>query len=390
LRFQWFAAAALVCRLVGHAGEIQIDGDGIFVIDGRRAFPIGFTKAPPPGGRTPDGGDGYAELKSNGDVFHRCGPLPDAELALTLNRSAEAGIHCAVFASERPATELRKLVAKIKDHPGVGYWKAHDEPEWGKVPPSDVQLFYDTVKSLDAKHPVWVTQAPRGTAESLRLYVPAYDVGAIDIYPIGYPPGMHSHFPNKELSVVGDYTRWIRDISAPKPVWMVLQICWSGVTKPGKTLRFPTLPEERYMVYQAIINGARGLVFFGGNVMEGMNDRDRKLGWNWTFYERVLKPVLDEIKPGSPLYPALIAPGSKLPVRAEGVETVVREAGEYIYVLAARREGETVQARFSGLPEGATFDRVLYEEPRKVEALPQGFTDWFAPHEVHVYRFRKP
>jgi hypothetical protein len=42
-----------------------------------------------------------------------------------------------------------------------------------------------------------------------------------------------------------------------KPLWMVLQMCWSGVLPSrGKTLRFPTFPEERYMTYEAIINGA--------------------------------------------------------------------------------------------------------------------------------------
>jgi NAD(P)-dependent dehydrogenase (short-subunit alcohol dehydrogenase family) len=40
---------------------------------------------------------------------------------------------------------------------------------------------------------------------------------------------------------------------------MVLQISWSGVLNPGKTLRMPTFPEERFMTYQAIINGARGI-----------------------------------------------------------------------------------------------------------------------------------
>ena len=71
-----------------------------------------------------------------------------------------------------------------------------------------------------------------------------------------------------------------------------MQIAWSGVTKPGKTLRFPTFPEERYMAYQAIVRGARGLVFFGGDIAAAMNDRDKALGWNWTFYRKVLQPVL--------------------------------------------------------------------------------------------------
>jgi len=45
---------------------------------------------------------------------------------------------------------------------------------------------------------------------------------------------------------------------------MVLQNSWSGVLQAGRTLRFPTFPRAFYD-YEAIINGARGLIYFGGD-----------------------------------------------------------------------------------------------------------------------------
>jgi hypothetical protein len=30
----------------------------------------------------------------------------------------------------------------------------------------------------------------------------------------------------------------------------------------------------------------------------------------------------------------------------------------------------------------------MFESPRRVQAKDGSFTDWFAPFEVHVYRFR--
>jgi len=173
---------------------------------------------------------------------------------------------------------------------------------------------------------------------------------------------------------------------------MVLQICWSGVTKPGKTLRFPTFSEERYMTYQAIINGARGLVYFGCNVKSCWNDQDTAYGWNWSFYNRALRPVLDELRPEGPLFPALVAPDSRLPVQADvkDLEFVVRESGDFIYVLAARRESGTSEIKFTGLPPGITAGTLLYEDPRAVTVTHGSFTDWFGPHEVHLYRFRRP
>jgi hypothetical protein len=211
---------------------------------------------------------------------------------------------------------------------------------------------------------------------------------------VSYPPGTHSGTSNHSLSVVGDYTLEMRKaVDYKEPVMMTLQICWSGVAKPGKTLRFPTFPDERYMSYQAIIDGARALLYFGGTLPQCLNERDAALGWNWTFYDRVLHPVLDELNPESPLHPALIAPDSKLAVKNNGgpaLESLVREAGNYIYLLAARREGETVQVSFSGLPGGVTDGEVLFEAPRHVQVANSSFTDWFGPDEVHVYRFRKP
>src|SRR5262249_2997206 len=130
-------------------------------------------------------------------------------------------------------TELRRVVQKYRSHPATAFWKGADEPEWGKIPVEKLQRFYEIVHELDPNHPVWITQAPRGTLESIKPYNAVYDVGAIDIYPVSYPPGVHSDLPNKNLSVTGDYARRIAEVTAAghKPFWMVLQICFSGVTK---------------------------------------------------------------------------------------------------------------------------------------------------------------
>ncbi len=373
---------------------VTIDPSGVIRINGRPVFPIGFTKAPPAGGKTPSGKSAYAELAANGTVFHRAGL---ENLDVVLDESARNGLFVAVTMPglQSPAegeveklSALRRNVLKYRDHPALFVWKAEDEPEWGKVPVERTRRFYDIVHALDRRHPVWMTQAPRGTIDSLKAYDPAYDIAAIDIYPVGYPPGAHSHLPNKHVSVVGDYAKWLREITrGRKPFWMVLQICWSGVARPGKTLRFPTFAEERYMTYQSIANGARGLLYFGGDVPGCLNERDAALGWNWTFYERVLKPVLDELRA---IQPALLAPDVALPIRAEGsggIEFCARQAGGSLYLIACKREGDTVQVKFTGLPPGAGEGRVLFEEPRKVTASSGAFTDWFGPNEVHVYRF---
>jgi len=97
-----------------------------------------------------------------------------------------------------------------------------------------------------------------------------------------------------------------------------------------------------------------------------------------------------EFSPGSPLYPALVAPDSSLSLRVDGaddIEVLVRAAGRHLFVLAAKREGSTVEVRISGVPSTVRQGDVLFEAPRSVRVSDGSFTDWFGPNEVHVYRF---
>ena len=412
-----WTVAAIVLVLAGTCASINAAGgthvilneDGVLLIDGRKVLPIGFTGGPPLDGKTPEGKPAFAEIRDAGGTFFRTGPLSDqtwneatiAREQVLMDAAARYGLYCWPHLKELSSLQegdhakealLRTVLNRFRNHPGLLLWKNVDEPFWGKVPAESMIRAYRIIREVDPYHPVGLTQAPRGTVADLRPYSAAADILLLDIYPIGYPPGMHSLGPNKEISMVGDYTRFIREAAGGRPVWMVLQIAWSGVTNPGKTLRFPTFPQERFMTYQALINGARGLVYFGGNVKAGLNPEDARLGWNWTFWRRVLRPVLEEIGPASPLAPALVAPDSRLPVRVQGaddVEFCVREVGDDLYLLACKREGRTVQVKFTGLPPGAAVGEVLYESPRRVRAQGGAFSDWFAPFDVHVYRFRR-
>jgi hypothetical protein len=409
----WVARFALLwaclAPAVGEAAHVTLNEDGVLLIDGRKVLPIGFTGGPPPDGRTPEGKAAFTEIRDAGGMFFRTGqqgPTPwndetTSHEQIMMDAAARYGLYCwprlgmlsSLQEGERDKeARLRSVLERFRDHPGLLLWKNVDEPWWGKVPAEDMVRAYRIIKQVDPCHPVGLTQAPRGTVADLRPYAAAADILLLDIYPIGYPPGMHSLGPNKEISMVGEYTRFIRQVAAGKPIWMVLQIAWSGVVKPGKTLRFPTFAQERFMTYQALINGARGLVYFGGNLPASLSPGDARLGWNWTFWRRVLRPVLEEIGPKSPLAPALVAPESRLAVKVTGaddVEFCVREVDDDLYLLACKREGRTVQVQFTGLPPWTAEGEVLYESPRRVQTQASAFADWFAPFDVHVYRFRR-
>jgi hypothetical protein len=389
------------------ANRVSLNPYGVLVINDRKVFPIGFTLGPPPDAKTPDGKNGLEELAQAGATFIRTGAnghdWNEATFASERkweDAAARAGLYCWPFLRELAAIDhnpkrealLRRVVTEFKDSPGLGVWKGTDEPEWGKAKVAALVRARDIIHELDPNHPLAIIQAPRGTIETLRPYNAAADIIGLDIYPISYPPGQNSRLPNKEISMVGDYTREMLEVGSNQmPVWMILQIAWSGVVKPGKTLRFPTFAEERFMTYDAIINGARGLVYFGGNLEKAMSPEDARLGWNWTFWNHVLRRVIEEIGSHSPLAEALVAPASKLPIQVSApadIEFCVREVGADIYILACRRQGSTTEVTFSNLPQSATTGEVLYESPRQVSAAKGKFSDWFGPFEVHVYHFK--
>jgi hypothetical protein len=162
------------------------------------------------------------------------------------------------------------------------------------------------------------------------------------------------------------------------------------------------------MAYQAIANGARGLAFFGGHLTQVTRPADAALGWNWSFWTRVLQPLVSELAStavGRALVAPTVVPG--VTASAGDVELVTRRNAEFVYLIAVRRGASTTQVTFSGLPkrnDGAAIatGQALFEyvqDPlpppigagsqqfRSLSASGGSFRDWLGPHDARVYRF---
>ena len=410
---------------------------GALVTGGRKLFPIALSNPPPADKARPGGGNGLAAVAAAGVSIIRTGiadwntEFADGQISqerAKLDAAATHGLLCWLWLgdlTDLPAGApgprdrlLVKVVNALKGHAGLGAWKGVDEPRnrfrgdnW--IRPAGLVRGYQRVKGLDPNHPLVITHAPGSPATQLTPYRPACDITGADIYPVAYPPGAHADSGNRDLSVVGDVTKILKTAAGPKPIWMTLQIAWSGAVpsrdRPGIVPRFPSLHDERFMAYQAIVNGARGLVFFGGHLTQVATPVDAKAGWNWTFWDRVLRPVIAELN-SADVKPALVAPVAKAVVKAsaQDVEVATRQDGRTLYVIAVRRGGSTSVVTFTGLPSKAdgqqlTRAEVLHEyvqEPppppigagqqifRRIPAANASFKDWLGPHDARVYRFR--
>ncbi len=402
----WTSSLALLAQTVS---VVTVNADKALVINGRTVFPIGFSPGPPNNGTTPDGKDALQELRDAGGLLFRMAQTTDwnstviSNQQVALNWAAQHGMYVwlnlrelSKFSASDTNTpaNLRNIVNTFKNHPGLGLWKNFDEAWWAGVSVADLQRGYDVIKQEDTNHPVVQTHAPRGTVADLQPYNVAADILALDIYPVT-ASGSASNPPitNTQVSQVGDWTKALSQVAnGEKEYWLIEQIAFSGTTPPAKALVFPTFTQSRYMAYQAIVNGARGLLFYGGNIAATLNAQDAPYGWNWTFWTNVLKAVVEELGDHSLLADALVAPESTLPVTFSGttapdLEFCVREVPPYIYILACKRETTTVNVTFSGLPASVSTGDLLYESPRTVTVQSGQFTDSFAPLDVHVYRF---
>jgi hypothetical protein len=397
-------------------------GTGTLLVAGKRIFPLGLSDPPPVDSTAPNGKPAWAEIAGAGTNFAR---------NYTVWTAANAGEQLIALSQELNAAEqhgmqmwvalagidnnlsrqglLNRIVNTIKPHPGLGVWKGADEPAHGHVPAAGLVAVRQHLKALDPDHPIAIIEAPRApssapgkpdrrlTIAAVKPYAAACDIHGVDVYPVSRPPGMHAGGPpvTTDISVVGDMTRLLARATARKAIWTTLQIAWSGVLPPHHPLVFPTLPQARFMAYDAVIAGARGLFFFGGQLPQAMNPQDRQRGWNWSYWNRVQRPLLRELS--DPEHAdALTAPLAAHAIIANAADIAVstRTDGDVLYLIAVRRS-PTAQGsvRFSRLPANIRNGTVLAHpggNPARPVAVTRGaFTDPapFKPHNARVYRF---
>jgi hypothetical protein len=412
------AAIALVAIGVGGAAgaTTSLDPNGTTLLDGDKVFPIVLAKGPERDGLTPDGQDGLDEVVAAGVNVFKVGPATggwsDDDLTDALAWSQEAAardaytwVNLATLSTatkgDAKALRLGQVITALKADGNAGaiaMWKGADEPLWVGTKPEALRYAYCRSTSrgetswcagdapLDSDH-LWVTiQAPRGTAALLAPYSAVTDIHGVDDYPVTWVDRL-----DPKLHEVGQWTNTIASVTPNHAVWTTVQICASGSDSPDGEFVVPTRLQERYMIYDAIINGARNLAFYGGNIYRCWTAQDTQLQWNWSFWNSVLADLIREINAVSPIAPALVNPGTTQVLTSSDPTTqVISRLGatsDDIWVIAARSGPGSQPVTIGGLPAGVKSGEV-YTEDRSVSVSAGSFTDTFSRWGVHVYHFR--
>lgn len=227
--------------------------------------------------------------------------------------------------------DILDVTERCRSHPALVAWEGPDESLWmcwvsifrkGGNVGEMARLFrenaealaagltagYQKLRQADPGHPVWLNHAAANSQEHLAEFGRAADIVGADIYPLmPYPTGPVD-VSRLGLGWVGMCTEKMQGSAPGKPVWMVLQgMGWASLGNDLFTLKpqpgqWPSHEESRFMAWDAIVRGARGILYWGTHA-------ETKDSACWKGITRVVRELADNqsllTAPDAPVIPAV-------------------------------------------------------------------------------------
>lgn len=253
---------------------------------------------------------------------------------------------------------------------------------------------YRTLRSCDPGHLVWQNHAPRNSLDLLRKHADYCDLIGCDIYPYPANPSQgHSDLADHTLASVGAYTGRFRKIAPDKGVLMVLQgFGWRDLNPDPEKEKDPKIEQppkylaSRFMAYDAIVCGAKGICYWGTNYPD-----EARTAW------KGLVPVIQEL---ASLQDFLAAPEIPLPLVIQstpswgsldkGVICSVRKVNDdWVFIFVNESDAtQTIQVEFPRAFVGKKLF-FLYEN-LFIEPVAEGYFPFaFAPYGVRILSTRQ-
>jgi len=264
------------------------------------------------------------------------------------------------------------LTEKVKNHPALFGYFLIDEPAWAGKSLNNLTKAYEGFKDLDPYHPVWINAAPRGSIEVHKQYSKAADIYGLDIYPVPYPGG-HSGMEDKGLTCVGKYAQMYYDaVGQNKAIWMALQgFSWKQLSVENPVDNgYPTYTESRFMAYDALLNKANSVGYWGAQYI-----------LNPEFYD-VLFNVTKELQEMSGFFVnAKLVKMLKLKGTHIKYYEYVVNGKKYIIAINLYNEIE----KFTINSDFTANELIVFQENRKLTLTNGVINDTLEPFGVHVY-----
>ncbi len=256
------------------------------------------------------------------------------------------------------------------------------------------------LRALDPARFIWLNHAPRNSVRAMREHNRAVDMAGCDIYPI--PANLrvgHSDLPNTSPSSVGEYTDRMREGAPGKACAMVLQgFGWrdlqESVTEAEMEIgigRRPTLKEQRFMAWDAIVHGANAILYWGTAYLKEPESDEAKAFW------KDLLTVVREVADHARFIAApTVTPAARVRVEEHyasndgtGVRAMLKKVGDEYLLIVVNENGCGVTFTVSGLPaalDGRSLERIGGGDGPTVGG--RAFTDGIRGYDVSLYKPR--
>ena len=357
--------------------------DGYLHRDGETLFPIGSYELP----KTDAGLRAMAEAGIN---LVRCGNRVDLDRAQAVGVMGWVPLGITGGATE----SLRDQVQGLADHPALAVWEGPDEivwnftaysglaktagftreQWWGQHPTAvayareqgadlmpKINAAIDLVREIDERQlPFWINEAGSSDVIYARQYMDAIDITGCDYYSV--------RPTHNDLERIGRMTdRW-RLAGRGKPVWMVLQAFSWHTAKPDKYPEpaYPSFAESRFMAWDAIVHGARGVMYWGSYLIDAPGFRQSI--YAMTAELATLGPLLVCPEQAGVGVTLIEAPADDRPVR--GVRASVRTDGQdWLVVLVNEDDHRHLATEVTGLSalEGRDLELLYGDETVRVD-----------------------
>ena len=244
LMYNGTAVARMTSEFVlNPAAKIHSRADGTLIINGKPEFPFGWYHVSW-GTSLQDRLDFIKSIGEAGfNVAHMSCDKPE-DWKTVLDAADKVGVKVITeYGGDYPA-----FIKAYKYHPAVMAWNSGDEPDGQGISPDEMLRRANSFKDADPDHPAYMVLCVPPT---YARYAGSADIIAPDIYPI----------PNGKVEDVYKFLMSARTEAAKysRPIWAVVQ-CF-GYASP-KTWRIPTVDECRNMTYQALLAGAKGVIYY--------------------------------------------------------------------------------------------------------------------------------
>lgn len=273
------------------------------------------------------------------------------------------------------------VVNAYKDHPAILAWYLNDERPKELVP--KFEGYYKRVRTDDPTRPTYIViyQMPE-----VKYFPTTTDIMGVDRYPVPMDP---ITTVTKEMNISN------AAVKGHKPTWAVMQAFgWyqyndafpdRGRIPNQEDLRngrAPSYDEIRNMTYQALVHGAKGLLYYCYY--------DTRVLPQYAEMWAGLKKIAGEVKTISPI---LLAPHDLGSVSCDpkdsGVDTMLKELDGQLFLIAVNTKETPCKVTYDLKQLVGDRISVMFEGRYNFNINGTKLTDNFKPLEAHVYDLGK-